>query len=87
MQITIEEHGEHCAIIAANNATTTTFPLSITGDALRHGLRTILAAPEAKDYTIPDGPSLVRQPDGITVVTVAGRFAIPYTHALPLVLA
>lgn len=87
MQITIEEHGEHCAIIAATIATTTTFPLSITGDALRRGLRTILAAPEAKDYTILDGPSLVRQPDGITVVTVAGRFAIPYTHALPMVLA
>ncbi len=86
MQIIIEEQGNCCAIIAADLATTTTFPLNITGDALRQGLRTILAAPEAKDYTIPDGPSFVRQPDGITVVTVAGRFAIPYPHAFPLVL-
>lgn len=87
MQITIEEQGERCAIIAASIASNTLFPLSISADTLRDGLRTILAAPLTNEHTIVQGLRLVRQPEGINIVNTAGIFAIPYPLAFPLVLA
>ena len=86
MQIILEDQGDRCAIIAASMSSNTVFPLTITAAALRDGLRAILASPATKELAV--GPTtLVRTEDGIAVVTVAGRFAIPYTHAFPLVLA
>lgn len=87
MQITIEDQGDRCAIIAASMSSNTLFPLSITSAALRDALRTILAAPLTNEHTIVQGLRLERQPDGINVVNAAGIFAIPYPLVFPLVLA
>jgi hypothetical protein len=86
MQIIIQDQGDRCAIVATSIASNTLFPLTITAAALRDGLRAILASAATKELAV--GPaSLVRTADGIDVTTSAGRFAIPYPHAFPLVLA
>lgn len=86
MQIIIQDQGDRCAILATSVSSNTLFPLKITAAALRDGLRAILASPATKELAV--GPAaLVRTPDGIDVTTNAGRFAIPYQHALPMVLA
>lgn len=86
MQIIIQDQGDRCAIVATSVSSNTLFPLTITATALRDGLRAILASPATKELAV--GPtSLVRTAEGIDVTSSAGRFAIPYQHAFPLVLA
>ena len=86
MQVIIQDQGDRCAIVATSISSNTVFPLTITAAALRDGLRAILASPATKELAV--GPTaLVRTEDGIDVTTSAGRFAIPYQHAFPLVLA
>lgn len=86
MQIIIQDQGDRCAIVATSVSSNTVFPLTITAAALRDGLRAVLASPATKELAV--GPAaLVRTEDGIDVTTNAGRFAIPYQHALPMVLA
>ena len=86
MHIIIQDQGDRCAIVATSVSSNTLFPLTITAAALRDGLRAILASPATKELAV--GPAaLVRTEDGIDVTTNAERFAIPYQHALPMVLA
>lgn len=89
MQIIIQDQGDRCAVLATSVSSNTLFPLfplTITAAALRDGLRAILASPATKELAV--GPaSLVRTAEGIDVTSSAGRFAIPYQHAFPLVLA
>lgn len=86
MHIIIQDQGNRCAIVATSVSSNTLFPLTITAAALRDGLRAILASLATKELAV--GPAaLVRTEDGIDVTTSAGRFAIPYQHALPMVLA
>lgn len=85
MQIIIQDQGDRCAIVATSISSNTLFPLTITATALRDGLRAILASAATKELAV--GPaSLVRTAEGIDVTSSAGRFAIPYAHAFPLVL-
>ena len=86
MHIIIQDQGDRCAIVATSVSSNILFFLTITAAALRDGLRAILASPATKELAV--GPAaLVRTADGIDVTTNAGRFAIPYQHALPMVLA